>query len=78
MGTMGALVEGQPSRTAMVVAQIGERVKRGPLRFRLYDMGAAQGLTLVTISYAAAGERLGMAYTPFGVTAVMVFPMRSA
>lgn len=26
--------------------------------------------TLVTISYAAAGERLGMAYTPFGVTAV--------
>jgi hypothetical protein len=156
MGTMGALVEGLTSRTAMVVAQIGERVKRGPLRFRLYDMGAAQGLllddvapnwkarifapgvyltdllveamhlspaqreayvsqaktrygydslfanrqafaaegrrfiqqrvdsimgtskTLVTISYAAAGERLGMAYTPFGVTAVMVFPMRSA
>jgi hypothetical protein len=26
--------------------------------------------TLVTISYAAVGEKIGMGYTPFGVTAV--------
>jgi len=128
--------------------RFGNRYGGGPLRFRLYDMGAAQGLllddvapnwksrifapgayltdllveamhlspaqreasvsqakarygydtlfanrqafaaegrrfiqqkvdsilgtskTLVTISYAAAGEKIGMGYTPFGVTAV--------
>ena len=54
-----------------ILAAKGELERRGRLAIRArVDSIRAGGQASVTIAYARAGARLGMEYTPFGVTAV--------
>ncbi|MBI2795341.1 MAG: hypothetical protein HYX65_01380 [Gemmatimonadetes bacterium] len=54
---------------ALTTAQAFEREGRAAIQ-RKVDAIVQTTRTLVQVRYAAAGDRLGMGYTPFGVTAV--------
>jgi len=68
----GAVAEAKRAyRYDSILAAKGDLERRGRLAIQArVDSIRAAGLATVTIAYERAGTRLGMTYTPFGVTAV--------